>query len=87
MASLDILCSNPLKLKNEITKIEHKKTFCDPSKILKNFSWPVNICLKYFTTSTKILWTPLNILNIWSLKHVLDNTYMYIYIHIYIYIS
>ena len=38
MASLDILCSNPLKLKNEITKIEHKKTICDPSKILKKFS-------------------------------------------------
>ena len=43
MASLDILCSNPLNLKNKITKIEHKKIFCGPSKILKNISWPMNI--------------------------------------------
>ena len=37
MASLDILYSNPLNLKNKITKIEHKKIFCGPSKIFKNF--------------------------------------------------
>ena len=43
MASLNILCSNPLKLKNEITKIEHKKIICDPLKILKNVSWPIGI--------------------------------------------
>ena len=55
MASLDILCSNPLKLKNKVTKIEHKKIFCGLSEILKNISRPVNICLKYFTTPTKIL--------------------------------
>ena len=42
MASLDILCSNPLNLKNKITKIEHKKLFCEPSKILKNISWPIH---------------------------------------------
>ena len=53
MASLDILCCNPLNLKNKITKIEHKKIFCAPSKILKNILWPINICLKYFMTSTK----------------------------------
>ena len=29
-------------------KIEHKKIFGDPSKILKNIPWPINICLKYF---------------------------------------
>ena len=52
MASLDILCSNPLSLKNKITKLEHKKMFCGPSKILKNISWPINICLKYFMTSS-----------------------------------
>ena len=34
-------------------KIERKKIFCDPSKILKNISWPINICLKYFTAPTK----------------------------------
>ena len=31
-ASLDILCCNPLNLKNKITKIQHKKIFCGPSK-------------------------------------------------------
>ena len=35
IASLDILCSNPLNLKNEITKIEHKKIFCGPSNFGK----------------------------------------------------
>ena len=39
------LCTNPFHLENKITKIEHKKIFCDPSKILKNISWPINICL------------------------------------------
>ena len=59
MASLDFLCSNPLNLKNKITKIEHKKIFCGPSKILKNISWPINMCLKYFMTPTKTLQLPL----------------------------
>ena len=54
MASLDILCSNPLNLKNKIKKIEHEKMFCGPLKILKNISWPINICLKFFMTSRKI---------------------------------
>ena len=48
MASLDILCSNPLNLKNKIAKVEHKKKFCGPSKFLKNVSWSINICLKNF---------------------------------------
>ena len=59
MASLDFLCSNTLNLKNKITKIEHEKIFCGPSKILKNISWPINICLKYFMTPTKTLRLPL----------------------------
>ena len=33
MASLDILCSNPLYLKNKITKIKQKKFSC----LIKNF--------------------------------------------------
>ena len=41
MASLDILCFNLLNLKNKIMKIEHKKIFRGPSKILKNISWPI----------------------------------------------
>ena len=49
-------------------KIEHKKIFCGPSKILKNISWPINICLKYFMAPTKTLWSPSYILNVWSLK-------------------
>ena len=44
MTSLDILCSNPLNVKIKITKIEHKKIFYIPTKILKNISWPINIC-------------------------------------------
>ena len=41
MASLDILCFNPLNLKNKIMKIEPKKIFRGPSKILENISWPI----------------------------------------------
>ena len=66
MASLDILCSNFLNLKNNITKIEHKKIFCGPSKILKNISWPINICLKYFMTPQKPSGLPSYIPNVWS---------------------
>ena len=55
MASLNILCSNRLSLKNKITKIERKKIFFGPSKILKNILWPINIHLKYFMTPTKTL--------------------------------
>ena len=51
MAKLDILCSNLLNLKNKITKIEHKKIFCNPLKTLLNISWPINIC-------PKTLWRP-----------------------------
>ena len=54
MASLDILYSNHLNLKNKVTKVDHKKIF-GPSKILKNISRPINICLKYLMTPTKIL--------------------------------
>ena len=31
----------------------HKKIFRDPSKSLKNISWPINICLKHFMTPHK----------------------------------
>ena len=58
MASLDILHINLFKLRNKIMKIEHSKIFRDPSKFLKNVSWPINICLKYFMTPTKTLWPP-----------------------------
>ena len=68
MASLDILCSNPLNLKSKITKIERKKIFCGPSKILKNISWTINICLKYFMTPTKPIQSPSYILNVRSLN-------------------
>ena len=47
MASLDILCS-------KIMKIEHKKIFCGPSKIVKNISWPINIWPKIFHDPHKI---------------------------------
>ena len=58
MTGLDILCFNPFNLKNKIMKIEHKKIFCGPSKILKNISWPINICLKYFMAPTKTIRLP-----------------------------
>ena len=51
--NLGIFCFNPFKLKNKIIEIEHKKTFCGPSKILKNISGPINICLEYFMTLKK----------------------------------
>ena len=68
MASLDILGFNPFNLKNKIIKIEEKKMFCDQSKILKNVSWPINICLKYFMTPTKTIRPPSYILNVRSLN-------------------
>ena len=36
-------------------KIEQKKILCGPSKMLKNISWPIDICLKYFMVPTKTL--------------------------------
>ena len=53
MASLYILCTNSLNLKNKITNIEHKKIFCGPSTILKNISWPISISLKHFMAPQK----------------------------------
>ena len=58
MASSDISCFNPFNLKTKIMKIEHKKTFRGPLKILKNISWPINISLKYLMTPTKTLRPP-----------------------------
>ena len=66
MTSLDILHSSSLNLKNKSKKIEHKKTSCGPSKILKNISRPINICPKYLMASTKTL--PSNIINVRSLR-------------------
>ena len=68
MASLDILCFNPFNLKNKIMKIEHKKIFRGPSKILKNISSPINICLKYFMTPLETLRLPSYIRNVRSHK-------------------
>ena len=68
MASLDILCFNLFNLKNKNMKIEYKKILCGPSKILKNISWPINICLKYFMGPTKTLWPLSYIINVQSPK-------------------
>ena len=68
MASLDILSFNPLNLKNKIMKIENKKIFRGPSKTLKNTSWPINICLKYFMAPPKPSDAPSYIPNVRSLK-------------------
>ena len=59
MVSLDILCFNPFHLKNKMMKIGHKKISCGLSKISKNVSWPINICLKCFMAPPqKILCLP-----------------------------
>ena len=59
MYGLDILSSNPFNFKDKIQKTKQKKIFCSPSKVLKTTSWSINICLKYFMTSTKTLRSPL----------------------------
>ena len=83
MASLDILCSNPLNLKNKITKIEHKKIFCDTSNILTNISWPINNCLRYFMTPTKpSAFPPSYILNAWSLYNIEYQHFLHIFLDI-----
>ena len=45
-------------------KIERKKIYWCPSKILRNISWPINMCLKYFMTSQKPFGFPSYILNV-----------------------
>ena len=73
MASLDILCSSPLNLINKITKIEHKKIFCGPSKILKNFEkyfMAHPYMPKIFHNPHKNPPTPSCILNVRSLKRI-----------------
>ena len=75
MASLNVLCFNPFNLKNKIVKIEHKKIFCDPSKILKNIQQPINICLKYSMAPQKPSGPPppSYILNVRSLSLIFFN--------------
>ena len=68
MTTSDILCFNHFNIKNKIMKIEHKKLFRDPSKILKNISWPINICLKISWPLQKPSGPPSYILNVWSLN-------------------
>lgn len=67
MSSLNILCFNPLTLKNKIMNIEYKKIVSGPAKSLKNFSWLINIHLKHFKTPPKIHLPPSYIPNEWSL--------------------
>ena len=60
MASLNFSCSDLLSFLNEVTKKKfrkgkNKKFFCGTSKVFKNFSWPINICLKYCMVPTKTL--------------------------------
>ena len=79
MASLDILCSNPLNLKSKTTKIEHQKMFSGSSQILENFSWPINIRLKYFEIfhnpykNSPTPRAPFYVPNVWFLSSV-DNS-------------
>ena len=84
MASLDILCFNPFSLKNKIMKIEHQKIFRGPSRILKNISRPINICLKYFMAPTKTLRPPSYILNVQSLNNLMTFLFLEIAISWYL---
>ena len=72
MASLNILCSDPHNFLKEITKKirkeTHMKNLCGPSKIFKNISRTINICLKYFMAPAKTLRFPSFILNVRFLK-------------------
>ena len=52
-------------------KIEQKKIFRGLSKILKNISWPINICLKYLMAPHKTFRPPSYILNVQSLSFIL----------------
>ena len=65
MSSLNILYSHPHNFLKEVRKVRkvHKKIFCDPLKILKNISWPINISLKYFMAPTKTICPPLRSLS------------------------
>ena len=57
-----------------------KKIFRGPSKILKNISWHINICLKYFMAPTKTLHPPPSyILHVRSLinKHCFSGAAMW----------
>ena len=39
----------------KVRKEAHQKVFCGPSKISKNISWSINICLKYFMGPARTL--------------------------------
>ena len=60
MASLNILCSGNYDFLKEVTQK-------DSSRIFKNISWLINICLKYFMASANTLQPPSYIFNVWSL--------------------
>ena len=57
-----------LNFKIKLRKENTRKYFVTNQKFLKNISWPINICLKYFMTPTKILWPSTYILNVRSLN-------------------
>ena len=67
IASLDILCSDLLKLKNKITKIQHKKIFCGQSKIFEKYFMDHKYMPKIFHDPHKNPPTPSYILNVQSL--------------------
>ena len=80
MASLDILCSDPFNLKNKIKKTEHQKIFRGLSKLLKDISSRIDICLKHFMFLTKTLRPPppfsLTHTHTHSLTHTLLHSYI-----------
>ena len=75
MASLDVLWINLFNLKNKIMKLDYRKIFCGLSKVLKNTSWLINICLKYFMTPTKPFASSSFILNVCCLIYCENREY------------
>ena len=57
-----------LNFKIKLRKENTRKYFVTNQKFLKNISWPINICLRYFMTPTKTLWPSTYILNVRSLN-------------------
>ena len=55
------------KLLKKIMKKPRNKSFGSPSKIFKNVSWPINVCLKYFMDPKNTHLNPSFILSILAL--------------------
>ena len=79
MASLDILHSNPLNVKNKITKIEHKKIFCGSStqsKILGSGTTALVISNEKMVLKLVRIFNTASFLNHFELQKFIKRTYI-----------